>query len=48
MTHVYARKAGIRGQTWLFGGDDKSKGWIADDFNAPLPDDTLAGFEGRD
>lgn len=21
--------------------------WIADDFDAPLPDDILAGFEGR-
>jgi len=21
--------------------------WIADDFDAPLPDDVLAGFEGR-
>jgi prevent-host-death family protein len=25
----------------------KGKGWIADDFNAPLPDDLLAQFEGR-
>ena len=23
------------------------EGWIADDFNAPLPDEILAGFEGR-
>jgi prevent-host-death family protein len=23
------------------------EGWIADDFNDPLPDDILAGFEGR-
>jgi prevent-host-death family protein len=22
-------------------------GWLADDFDAPLPDDILAGFEGR-
>ncbi len=29
-------------------GLDKGKGWIADDFNAPLPDDILADFEGRD
>jgi prevent-host-death family protein len=25
----------------------EGEGWIADDFNAPLPDDILAGFEGR-
>jgi prevent-host-death family protein len=24
------------------------EGWIADDFNDPLPDDILAGFEGRE
>ena len=29
-------------------GLDKGKGWIADDFDAPLPDDMLADFEGRD
>ena len=29
-------------------GLDKGKGWIADDFNAPLPEDILADFEGRD
>jgi prevent-host-death family protein len=23
------------------------EGWIADDFDAPLPDDVLAEFEGR-
>jgi len=23
------------------------QGWIAEDFNAPLPDEILAGFEGR-
>ena len=28
-------------------GSLKGKGWISDDFNAPLPDDILAGFEGR-
>lgn len=28
-------------------GGLKGKGWIADDFNAPLPDDILAAFEGR-
>jgi prevent-host-death family protein len=26
----------------------KGKGWIADDFDAPLPDDLLALFEGRE
>ena len=26
----------------------EGQGWIADDFNAPLPDDLLALFEGRD
>ena len=25
----------------------ESKGWIADDFDAPLPDEILAQFEGR-
>ncbi len=25
----------------------EGKGWIADDFDAPLPDDILALFEGR-
>jgi hypothetical protein len=29
-------------------GSLKGKGWIADDFDAPLPDDLLAQFEGRD
>ncbi|HEX9463282.1 MAG TPA: type II toxin-antitoxin system prevent-host-death family antitoxin [Alphaproteobacteria bacterium] len=29
-------------------GGLKGKVWIADDFNAPLPDDILAAFEGRD
>ncbi len=24
------------------------KGWIADDFDAPLPDEILATFEGRE
>ena len=31
-----ARKSGM----W------KGKAWIADDFNAPLPEDVLRGFEG--
>jgi hypothetical protein len=26
----------------------EGQGWIADDFNAPLPDDLLAAFEGRE
>ena len=26
----------------------EGQGWIADDFNDPLPDDILAGFEGRE
>jgi hypothetical protein len=26
----------------------EGKGWIADDFNGPLPDDLQALFEGRD
>jgi hypothetical protein len=25
----------------------RGKGWISDDFDAPLPDDILAAFEGR-
>jgi len=25
----------------------EGKGWIADDFDGPLPDDILAAFEGR-
>jgi prevent-host-death family protein len=25
----------------------EGEGWIADDFDAPLPDEILAGFEGR-
>lgn len=29
-------------------GMDRGKVWIADDFDAPLPDDILADFEGRD
>lgn len=28
-------------------GTMKGKIWIADDFDAPLPDDVLAEFEGR-
>ena len=29
-------------------GGWKGKIWIADDFDAPLPEDVLAGFEGSD
>jgi len=29
-------------------GMDRGKVWIADDFDAPLPEDILADFEGRD
>ena len=29
-------------------GMDEGKGWIADDFDAPLPDDLQAYFEGRE
>ena len=28
-------------------GEDIGKGWVADDFDAPLPDDLQAYFEGR-
>jgi hypothetical protein len=28
-------------------GIDVGKGWVADDFDAPLPDDLLDLFEGR-
>jgi prevent-host-death family protein len=28
-------------------GSLAGKGWIADDFDAPLPDEILAEFEGR-
>lgn len=26
-------------------GEDKGTGWVADDFDGPLPDDLLDGFE---
>ena len=29
-------------------GGWEGKGWIADDFDAPLPDEILAAFEGRE
>ncbi len=28
-------------------GEDVGKGWVADDFDAPLPEDIQAYFEGR-
>lgn len=28
-------------------GNWKGKGWVADDFDAPLPDDILNAFEGK-
>ncbi|MBW8875334.1 MAG: hypothetical protein JF614_10260 [Acidobacteria bacterium] len=28
-------------------GIDAGKGWVAEDFDAPLPDDLLRSFEGR-
>ena len=43
-----ARLVGIQSkQKRMVGfGALKGKGWIADDFDAPLPDDVLAQFEG--
>jgi hypothetical protein len=41
-----ARVAGEKRKLRL--GLPEGKGWIADDFNAPLPDEILAQFEGRD
>jgi len=29
-------------------GEDKGKVWIADDFDAPLPEDIQAAFQGRE
>jgi prevent-host-death family protein len=40
----YAAPAGARRKLGVLTG----KGWIADDFDAPLPEDVLADFEGRD
>jgi prevent-host-death family protein len=44
-----ARLVGIQNkQKRMVGfGALKGKGWIADDFDAPLPDEILAQFEGR-
>jgi prevent-host-death family protein len=43
-----ARLTSLKKQSRLAGfGSLKGKGWIADDFDAPLPDHVLAEFEGR-
>jgi prevent-host-death family protein len=43
-----ARLTTLNSQNRLTGfGALKGKGWIADDFDAPLPDEILALFEGR-
>lgn len=44
-----ARLVGIQNkQKRMVGfGALKGKGWIADDFDAPLPDEILAQFEGH-
>jgi antitoxin (DNA-binding transcriptional repressor) of toxin-antitoxin stability system len=43
-----ARLTALQNENRLTGlGALKGKGWIADDFDAPLPDDLLAQFEGR-
>ena len=39
-----ARSAGLRGRGM---GMDAGKGWVADDFDAPLPEDLQKLFEGR-
>ncbi|MGD0830630.1 MAG: type II toxin-antitoxin system prevent-host-death family antitoxin [Terracidiphilus sp.] len=43
-----ARLTGLNTENRLTGlGSLVGKGWIAEDFDAPLPDDLLAQFEGR-
>jgi prevent-host-death family protein len=43
-----ARLTTLKNEKRLTGlGALKGKGWIADDFDAPLPDELLAQFEGR-
>jgi len=43
-----ARLTSLNKQNRLTGlGSLKGKGWIAEDFDAPLPDELLAQFEGR-
>jgi prevent-host-death family protein len=41
---AYAPPPGKRRKLGVLAG----QGWIADDFDAPLPEDVLAAFEGRD
>jgi prevent-host-death family protein len=44
-----ARLTSLKKQNRLTGfGSLKGKGWIADDFDAPLPDHILAEFEGHE
>jgi hypothetical protein len=38
-------KSAVRGLRPI--GMDVGKGWVADDFDAPLPEDLLGLFEGR-
>ena len=42
LTHLEKKRERLTGLGALEG-----KGWIADDFDAPLPDEILAQFEGR-
>jgi prevent-host-death family protein len=43
-----ARLTSLSNENRLTGlGSLEGKGWIAEDFDAPLPDDLLAQFEGR-
>jgi prevent-host-death family protein len=39
-------RAGRQRPKWQL-GSDAGKGWIAPDFDAPLPDDLIAAFEGN-
>jgi len=50
LIRVFARLSARteRERRMFFLGALEGKGWIADDFNAPLPDEILAQFEGRD
>jgi prevent-host-death family protein len=41
---AYGAPAGKRRKLGVLAG----KGWMADDFDGPLPEDVLADFEGRD
>ena len=41
---LYAPRSGKRRELGLLAGAT----WIADDFDAPLPEDVLVDFEGRD